>query len=85
MPFANHVMLAHREETCILVGVSIQNLYGKGKKMHLSSIDCGKIFFFAWAATIVATPWHKAAWKTKSYPSGIGDDHAHQGAYVINW
>jgi hypothetical protein len=45
VPFANHVMLAHREETCILVGVSIQNLYGKGKKMHLSSIDCGKIFF----------------------------------------
>jgi hypothetical protein len=31
------------EESCPLVGVSTQNLYGKGKKMHLSSIDCCKI------------------------------------------
>jgi hypothetical protein len=31
------------EKSHPLVGVSTQNLYGKGEKMHLSSIDCGKI------------------------------------------
>jgi hypothetical protein len=45
------------EESHPFVGVRTQNLYGKGKKMHFSSIDCGKKNpSFAWAATVVATP-----------------------------